>query len=181
MLIQILTHQPRMIGTIVQHTPAWVWFLLAVLLVLGISQCVPRRASQTRTAVLPAVMTAFALFGLVTAFAGAQQWVSATALWLVCTVVCTALALWLRPDAPTDTRFDPATRHFELPGSTVPLLMILGIFLTKYLVGVELALEPQLAGDLAFALGVAALYGMFNGLFTARFLRLWRLTRPTPA
>lgn len=177
MLMQILIHQPRMIGTIVEHTPTWVWVLLVALLALGVSQCLPRRASQTRIAVLPVVMTAFALIGLITAFVGIGQRVSATALWLVCTAGCTALALWLQPDAPADTRFDGTTRHFELPGSALPLLMILGIFLIKYLVGVELAMQPAMASDLTFALGVAALYGLFNGVFTARFLRLWRLTR----
>lgn len=177
MLMHILIHQPCMLGTIVQHTPTWVWVLLAALLVLGVSQFVPRRASQARAALLPVVMTVFALFGLVTAFTGVEQRLSATAVWLVCTVSCTALALWLRPEASAATRFDSATRQFALPGSALPLLMILGIFLIKYGVGVELALQPGLASDLMFALGVAAVYGLFNGIFTARFLRLWQLTR----
>lgn len=177
MLVQILIHQPRMLGTIIQHTPAWVWVLLCALLALGVSQSIPRRASQTRTTVLPAAMAVFALLGLVTAFAGVEQRILATAVWLVCTLGCTALALWLRPAAPAAIRFDGATRQFALPGSAWPLLMILGIFLTKYGVGVELALQPTLAGDPVFALGVAAVYGMFNGIFTARFVRLWRLTR----
>jgi len=175
MLIQLLIHQPRMIGSIVQHTPNWVWMLLAALLALGASQCVPRRASQARTVLLPAAMTVFALFGLVSAFAGPAQWIAAAALWLLCALACTALALWLRPQAPAAARFDRASGQFELPGSVVPLLMIVGIFLVKYLVGVELALQPALSADPVFAFGVAALYGVFNGVFAARALRLWRL------
>ena len=35
MLIQIATHQPRRLPAIVQHTPVWVWGLLAALLWLG--------------------------------------------------------------------------------------------------------------------------------------------------
>ena len=49
------------------------------------------------------------------------------------------------------------------------------IFLTKYFVGVELALQPAQARDGGFALQIAALYGVFNGLFAARALRLWKL------
>lgn len=35
MLIQVATHQPRRLPAIVQHTPVWVWGLLAALLWLG--------------------------------------------------------------------------------------------------------------------------------------------------
>ena len=59
----------------------------------------------------------------------------------------------------------------------MPLALILGIFLTKYFVGVELAMQPTLARDGSFALQIAVLYGVFNGLFAARALRLWRLAR----
>ncbi len=179
MLIQILMQQPRMLGSIVQNTPGWVWGLLAALLALGASQWAPRRASQWRIAILPAAMTVFAVVGLITAFAGAAHRLSATALWLTSAAGCTLLALWLRPQLPTGTRFDPHTRHFELPGSALPLLTILGIFLTKYVVAIELALQPALTNDLVFTLGVATLYGLFNGIFTARFIRLWRLTGPS--
>ena len=78
---------------------------------------------------------------------------------------------------PAGTTYDPARRQFQLPGSWVPMALIMGIFLTKYFVGVELALQPALARDSSFALQIALLYGVFNGLFAARALRLWRLVR----
>ena len=59
----------------------------------------------------------------------------------------------------------------------MPLALILGIFLTKYFVGVELALQPTLASSSEFALQIGTLYGVFNGLFAARALRLWRLAQ----
>ena len=43
--------------------------------------------------------------------------------------------------------------------------------------GVELALQPALARDSGFALQIAELYGVFNGLFAARALRLWKLVQ----
>ncbi|MEP6971210.1 MAG: DUF6622 family protein, partial [Betaproteobacteria bacterium] len=86
-----------------------------------------------------------------------------------------------RDPAPlAGTRFDPASQTFELPGSVLPLLMIVGIFLIKYIVGVELALQPAQAHDPQFALGVASLYGALNGVFVARLVRLWRLRRRLP-
>ena len=59
----------------------------------------------------------------------------------------------------------------------MPLVLIVGIFLVKYAVGVELALQPALARDGTFALQIAVLYGLFNGLIVARALRLGRLAQ----
>ena len=61
--------------------------------------------------------------------------------------------------------------------AAMPLALIVGIFLTKYFVGVELAMQPTLARDGTFALQISALYGVFNGLFAARALRMWRLAQ----
>ena len=67
-------------------------------------------------------------------------------------------------------------------GVFVPLLLIVGIFMVKYVVGVELAMAPRLAHDAQYALVVATLYGAFTGVFVGRAARLWRLAlRPAAA
>ena len=58
------------------------------------------------------------------------------------------------------------------------MLLILGVFLTKYVVGVELAMQPALALDGPYTLAVGTLYGVFSGIFAGRAARLWRLARP---
>ena len=66
----------------------------------------------------------------------------------------------------------------------MPLALILGIFMTKYVVGVELAMQPQLALEPRYALTVGLLYGVFTGLFVGRAFRLARLVwrdRAVPA
>jgi hypothetical protein len=79
-------------------------------------------------------------------------------------------------------QFDPVRRSYRLPGSVVPLLLIMGIFLVKYVVGVELAMAPQLVQDAPYALTVATLYGAFTSVFVGRAWRLWRLAlRPAAA
>ena len=78
--------------------------------------------------------------------------------------------------APASTaQYNPQARSFSLPGSGVPLALMMGIFCTKYALGVTLALQPALAREAAFALGLSALYGAFSGVFAARAARLWRL------
>ena len=51
----------------------------------------------------------------------------------------------------------------------------MGIFLVKYVVGVDLAMAPQLVQEAPYVLTVAALYGAFTGIFVGRASRLWRL------
>ncbi|MBX3653391.1 MAG: hypothetical protein KIS62_07120 [Ramlibacter sp.] len=180
MLIQLITQHPQALGQIIGNTPRWVWGLLAALLWLGFSQVLPRSVGLRRVTVMPLAMTVFSAYGLATAF-GASGWLTQTVgMWLLA-AAAVLLLTWGR-SAPAGTRYDAATRRFQMPGSWMPLALIVGIFLTKYIVGVELALQPTLVRDTAFALGIASLYGVFTGLFLARASRLWRLalrTRPS--
>lgn len=181
MLIQLLLNQPQALGTIVKNTPSWVWGLLVGLLWLGASQLRDRSAGLVRAMVMPFAMTFFSVYGLASAFGGSGHVGTATGSWLVAAVAVTALGLWLHPAAPTGTRYAVDSRRFQLPGSAGPLVLILGIFLTKYLVGVELAMQPGLARESDFALQIAGLHGVFNGLFAARALRLCKLARDARA
>ena len=179
MLIQILTQHPEAISSILRSTPNWVWGLATALAALGISQLFARRASLTRVLVMPAAMLAFALYGIVSAFAVPGQSVAVLtgvfAAWMVAAAATLGLLSGLRP--PGAARYHADRREFELPGSLVPLLLITGVFLTKYAVGIEVAMQPTLPRDAGFALSIAAVYGAFNGLFAARAAALWRLSR----
>lgn len=177
MLLNLLIQQPQMLGAIMQHTPYWVWGLLAALLALGASQLFDRHVSLTRATAMPLAMTALSVYGLISAFGSAGQIGASVGVWLIAAAMVAALALWLQPTAPSGTLYAATSRSFFIPGSAMPLALILGIFLTKYFVGVELALQPTLARDSGFALQIALLYSVFNGLFAARSLRLWRLAQ----
>lgn len=178
MLMNILIHNPRALVSIVERTPGWVAYLLLALLALGVSQLFRRRASLPRVLMTPAAMTGLSVYGMVSAFGASPRLAMTLTVWLAVAGLCTALALRWRDAAPHGTSFDAAKHSFELPGSAVPLALIIGIFLTKYVVGVEMAMQEALARDSTFALGIAVVYGAFNGIFAARTLRLLRLTRP---
>ena len=55
--------------------------------------------------------------------------------------------------------------------------LILGLFITKYVAGVEVAMNPTLSKDLEFAIGFSALFGVFSGVFIARAVQVLRLTK----
>ena len=164
-----------MLLQILAHTPAWVFALFALLLWMGITQLFPRRASLARITVMPVVMTALAVYGVVSAFAD-TPW--ALAAWAATALLVGAATLLLAPasTAQNQPQYNPQARSFSLPGSGVPLALMMGIFTTKYAVGVALSLHPALAHDTLVALGISSLYGVFSGSFIARALRLWRLT-----
>lgn len=159
-----------MLLQILANTPKWVFALFAALLWLGLSQLLTRRVGLSRLTGLALGMSAFSLYGTVSAFAAVPM---ALLAWLLSAAVL--FALLARRAAPAGTRYDATSRRFTVPGSAVPLALMMGIFFTKYAVGVTLALQPAVAQDLAFALAVSALYGAFSGVFAARAARLWRL------
>lgn len=156
--------------SILTHTPYWVFGLFAALAALGISQCVQREVTLQRMTLVPLAMVGLSLYGTVSVF-GAQFHV--LALWAAA-AAASALAVFSRR-AAAGTRYDAARRTFTVPGSIVPLLLIMGIFCTKYGVNVALALHPAPAHNPQFAAAVSAVYGAFSGVFAARAARLWKL------
>jgi hypothetical protein len=175
MLLQLIANHPEAIGPILRNTPIWVWGLLAALLALGISQLRDREAGLARVSLMPMAMTLFGVSGTLSALGGSPHLAGAIAVWLIAAAVPFALLARGRAAA----QFDPVRRSYRLPGSVVPLLLIVGIFLVKYGVGVELAMAPQRVQDAQYALTVAALYGAFTGVFVGRASSLWRLALRT--
>lgn len=161
-----------MIAQIVANTPLWVWGLLAALIALGLSQTRSRTARPARVLAPSLGLVAFSAVGVASDFGHTP---AALAAWLV-TAVLAALAVARRP-VPAGTRYDAARREFALPGSWVPMVLILSIFLIKYAVGVSLGFNPGLRADAGFALAVATLSGLSSGLFAGRALALLRLVR----
>lgn len=161
-----------MLSQIVAHTPAWVFALLAALIALGLTQMRTREVPLSRAATLPLVMVALSFVGTINAFPG-SLW--ALASWAAVLATTTVL-LGQRPLA-ANTAFHAPTQTFTLPGSAVPLVLMMGIFFTKYAVGASVGMNAALAQQPAFATAASATYGLFSGVFLSRGLRLWRLSR----
>ncbi len=159
-----------MISQIITRTPIWVWALLVLLVWLGYQQSKSRDIGIRRVMVIPAVLTLLSILGTVSAF-GSSPLVLFTWLAAASSVAFVVLQLPL----PAGNRFDPQTSKLHVLGSWVPLALMMGIFINKYVVGVALAMHPELAQNPLFALTFSALYGIFSGVFIDRAVRLRRL------
>lgn len=163
-----------MLLPILQNTPRWVFALLFALIWLGLRQTVTRQMKLSRV-LLPALgLTAFSLYGVLSAW-------PTQPLVLLCWLAAAAGLGWAvaQQPVPPGTCYDPDQHRFTLPGSLLPLLTMLGLFLTKYVVGVAMAMQADWVHEAAFPILCSAVYGGFSGLFAGRAWRLWRLALRT--
>ena len=175
LLTTLLAEHPSAIVDIVRQTPAWVAALLGGLVYLGISASRDRDVHIGRLLLMPVAMGAMALWGVESAFNGTGRLPELLAVWAA--GYAALLALGLRLPVPAGVRYSAAERRFPLPGSWLPMGLILAVFLLKYAIGVQLAMEPTIATHPGFAYPVAAVYGLLSGIFAARTLRVLRLLR----
>lgn len=154
-----------MIQQIVSHTPVYVWALLAFLLYRGYLASRDREVSLLKLSVIPGVMLVLALSGMSANGAlGSGVW----GVWAIGVVAGMALT-WRLTSGDIAIDRDAGTIHQR--GSWLPLALMVAIFFTKYTVAVVSAMHPELPHSLPFAVGVTALYGVFNGVFLGRLAR----------
>jgi hypothetical protein len=159
-----------MLLSIITHTPLWVWGLLIVLIAFGMAQRLPRRVGPVRATAVPIVLAAWSFAGVLSRPTHADL---ALAAWAICALA--VFAAIQRRAAPAGSRWVADQAQFEIPGSAVPLAAMVGLFAARYFGGASQAIAPALAGQTAFIVATAAVYGSFAGLFLGRAARLWRL------
>ena len=152
-----------MILDILEHTPVWVWIVLGALILLGLQQSRTRDVSIARARMLPVVMIVLSLSGVV----GASGHVP---LALVAWAAGVGLSLTFAGNAVAVRGASTSTRpgHLRIPGSFIPVVLIIAVFITRYTAGVALAINPSLATNTAVAVTLSLVYGVFSGLFWSR-------------
>ncbi len=155
-----------MIQQIIQHTPLYVWAILALLMYRGLAASKQRQTSIKKLYIIPVVMLLLSLQGMYSSF-GLSGW--APLAWLSGAAAGAALA-WYLID-PANISADPQQGMIHQPGSWAPLMLMMAIFCMKYLVAVILAMNPARQHQLVFVIPVCALYGLFSGIFLGNLLR----------
>ncbi len=157
---------------ILKGTPVWVFGLFLALLALGCLQSRPRTLNPARLAILPAAFIALSLYGVFAAFGPNAYDLLAWAAGIGAAVL---LGRAFKPRA--GTRWDETTRSFEVPGSWVPLALMMAVFFARYAIAASIAMLPALAHTAAFAMLASLTYGLLSGLFLARSLGILALRR----
>jgi hypothetical protein len=150
---------------ILTHTPWWVFLLGALLVARGVPALRTRSVPLARVLIVPSVFMVWGVASLAMRSAAAPM---LAPVWFVCAVA--GLALGWQTTRLLGVRIDRAARRVTLPGSVVPLVRNLTIFVVKYALGVAAALAPLWRADLAlWSIGVS---GLSAGYFAAWVLRL---------
>jgi hypothetical protein len=160
-----------MILSILQHIPHWVWMLLAVLIAIGVSQSFTQRRTLRRATLIPAIMIVLSFYGVISVFSqplALAAWVTAVvgALTISNTIGVWRNISWSDPD-----------QQLIVPGSWIPMMLMLGLFATKFSAGIALAIDHSLVADTTFATVVSFAYGSFSGIFVGRGVAMWKTAR----
>ena len=159
---------------ILTHTPLYVWAILAFLVYRGVVAMREREVDARKLCIVPAVMLVLSLQDIWTKFGAAGP---ALAAWLL-GAMGAALLAWQFGRKRIAAGAAPGS--VLVRGSRVPLAMMMAVFCTKYAASVTLAIQPQVRTHALFAVGVCALFGVFNGCFLgglARDLKAYRELR----
>lgn len=161
--------QSTTLSEILIYTPHWVFGLLAILVIFGVLQARTRQVTIQVALILPLAMLVLSLSGVLR-YVGLQ--LPALLCWLVGIAVVAALSL--KVIGKNLAHFDSVNRKLVIQGSWLPLFIILGIFITRYALGVATAMEFGIIHERYFPLLVSLVLGAWSGFFLARGIIFWR-------
>lgn len=158
-----------MLIEILKRTPSWVFVLFFILVAAGYLQSKNRLVGRGKVFILPVAMITLSFFGMLSAF-------GLTPVDIISWVVGVGVAVWLgvKLVTPRGVSFSNETQLFFVPGSRLPLALIIAIFFTKYAVGVIQARQLPIASEPFFIGSISLCYGFLSGVFLARALGISR-------
>lgn len=151
-----------MLTQILTRTPPYVWGILALILVVGVMQLRSRNISRPQLLIIPTAMVALSIFTVAsnfgTSFGTVPVWIAGVA---AAHILNTSIL-----NSPRGVTFNGTA--FQVPGSVIPLLIMLAIFLTNYTLGVTRAIAPQLSEATVFKVAISLALGALSGLLLSR-------------
>ena len=159
---------------ILVNTPPWVFALLALLIWQGCVALRPRSQPLPRMLILPAV---FFLMGVSRLALGGKS-IDLLLAWVASASLFAAMALYTGPRSVT---VDGETGRILCPGSVIPLVRNLTVFVLQYGVAVVTAMKLEAYREVAMAGQVVsgACAGYFLG-WTIALLRSYRARSAAP-
>jgi hypothetical protein len=157
------------VGQVLKGTPVWVWAILAALVVLGVRQLKPRVVPRYSVLIAPVV---FLFVGLMASGRAPLGFL----VWALSLLSASAFTFFVWKPSGRG-RYDASSDRLHLPGSVIPLLLMLSIFLLNYVINVAMAVNPAWRTLVAWQVGPAIVLGLLSGVFMGRSLTQFRLNR----
>ncbi|WAC75592.1 hypothetical protein OU995_13200 [Roseateles sp. SL47] len=154
------------------HVPLWVWGVLALLIVIGRQQSRTQVVSRKRVMVLPLIWLVFGAWGVEKGFGQAGSAAAAMAAWALGLVA--SVGGMLAVGWPGGASYQTDSKHYVVPGSWLPLVVMLLIFVSRFAIGMALGFQPALSHSLPFAVAASLSYGLFSGFFLGRSINILR-------
>lgn len=159
----------------VRGTPEWVWVLLAYLLLCAAQAIRGGTTAFWRLVIVPLI---FLVWGAVQLTHSAYTGRVSTSVWIAALLIAAVLGRLLFKSIPVQV--DRHQGRITLPGSWTPLILMMGIFTSKYWVGYKLAVTPVSGLDPFFVVTDAGISGAITGIFFGRLYTYWRNYFATP-
>ena len=148
---------------IVSQTPPWVFGLFVGLLVLGLMQTRNRKVREWLAYLLPVGMVCLSLSGVHTSFGLQAIPILAWAFGIAVVTLLGSKAM-----ANNGVVYLSQERSFLIPGSWIPLLVIMAIFFVKYVFAVLKSVGVIDVTSTTTAVLFSLIYGCLSGYFSAR-------------
>ncbi|MBV8500643.1 MAG: hypothetical protein JO006_02880 [Paucibacter sp.] len=157
---------------VLSHVPLWVWAIFGYIVLIGLKQSKETRLTLRRLIVLPGLWLCFGAWGVI----GRYGLLSLpTAAWLAGLAIGLGLGLGLMlrsGSAVEGARLDAEAELYVVPGSWLPLGLMLSIFVAKFAQGVLLSMHPQWASLLIVQLVTGLGFGTISGCMLGRTARI---------
>ena len=159
------------IAQAITHTPIWVFPLILLVLWLGVRNLRTRERALPSLYILPAILLIAALDNLLSNHAGLALVIPA---FIFSLMIGIAIGWNL---APRDARPLPTSGRIRVPGSVVPLLIVIAAVILRYAMGYTYGRWPELRADPALALEFGATGALLAGIVWGRILHLGAIYR----
>jgi hypothetical protein len=150
------------------HTPPWVFAVFVLLVFFGYRQSRGRTVGRAGLMALPLAMLCLSFYGVVSSFGLIPPPLLAWGLGLLLPV-----ALGVRLLTPKDVIY-ASSGSFLVPGSWLPLVLMMAIFFVKYVVGFATARNLPMIHLPWFIASVSFAFGLFSGALSARGIGILR-------
>ncbi|WP_374673235.1 DUF6622 family protein [Ideonella sp.] len=154
------------------HVPAWVYGVLLALLALGLLFSRPRAVRPVVPALTALGFGAYSLYGVISSFGASPGSLVPWALGLVASMV--GSRPWVGPVGMSRV---PGSSRVLVPGSWLPLALMMGIFALKFFVGIVHGARLPLGALAGFGPAVSLVLGLCSGVFMARALNVRRFVQ----